>query len=413
MSVCLNVLINTQIGYMTRGMGVWDKKFFRDFFSSMLSQKTVFLGKLTNNTDRKMERTADRNKHFLEKDTFSDFPTRIEKRCFSLVWEIQDNDFICMDEVDIAKPCAEKMEWLTSVRDGSTGAIVSGYLFHGASIRWVPVILEREDLGRDTKNQVWKGMVERILKYSRWRDGKPRWTFLLDAGYDVASYLDFLEERKCHFIIRAKRDRIWIDVKTGEKRKLKEFEEWIHEVRLPEREYSLYLEIKKNDKFEEPMRVMSDALTPEMCQTYFKRWEIEQVFKTLKQEFDLEKIRAQSLRIIDNTVAIIQLAVALSNSVFNERVNMKTWERKEQKNDFRRTTLFVDMKQFERLFSQFAWRHGLTMNRNSIITFISDTLKTSYKYKKKPSKKRGDTNPRDCAQMRLFTLKDLRKRGED
>lgn len=72
------------------------------------------------------------------------------------------------------------------------------------------------------------------------------------------------------------------------------------------------------------MRVMSDALTPEMCQTYFKRWEIEQVFKTLKQEFDLEKIRAQSLRIIDNTVAIIQLAVALSNSVFNERVNMKT-----------------------------------------------------------------------------------------
>jgi hypothetical protein len=82
------------------------------------------------------------------------------------------------------------------------------------------------------------------------------------------------------------------------------------------------------------------------------------------------------------------------------------------KNDFRRTTLFVDMRQFEQLFSRFTWRNGLTMNRNSIITFISETLKTSHKYKKKPPKKRRDPNPRDSVQLRLFTGKDLRKSGE-
>lgn len=137
-----------------------------------------------------------------------------------------------------------------------------------------------------------------------------------------------------------------------------------------------------------------------MCKTYFKRWEIEQVFKTMKQEFNLEKVRVLSLRILDNTVAIIQLAVALSNAVFNA------------KNDFRHTKLFVDMKRFDKAFYRFTWLNGLTMNRNSIITFISETLKTSYKYKKKPPKKQGDPNPPDSSQLRLFKDKDLRKSGE-
>ena len=327
-------------------------------------------------------------------------------------------DFICMDEVDIAKPSAKAMEWLSLVRDGSTGDIVNGYVYHGASIRWVPVILERENLSRDTKNQVWKGMISRICSFARWDDGKPRWTFLLDAYYDIASYLDILHEKECQYIIRAKRNRIWVDVDTGEEKKLKDFKEWMHEVKLPWREYSLFLQVVQYPEFTEPMRVLSKRKDRNAHITYFKRWEIEQVFKTMKQEFDLEKVRVQTLTILDNTVAIIQLAIALSNAVFNERVNMKTGEKYQIRNDFRRTSLFVDMRQFEKLFARFSWRNGLTMNRNSIATFISETLKTSYKYprkssKEKPRKKQGDPNPRDLAQMRLFTMKDLRKSGED
>lgn len=148
-------------------MGVWDKNFFKDFFSSLMTKKTVFLGKLSNCPTRRMERNADRNKHFLEKESFSDFSRRVEKRCFSLVGKMTEKDFICMDEVDVPKPEAEVMEGLSRVRDGSTGAIVNGYLFHGASVRGIPVILEREDLGKDTKNLVWKRMVERIIAHSK------------------------------------------------------------------------------------------------------------------------------------------------------------------------------------------------------------------------------------------------------
>lgn len=314
------------------------------------------------------------------------------------------------------------MEWLSLVRDGSTRDIVNGYIFHWASIRWIPVILEREDLSRDTKNHVWKGMMDRICSYTRWKDRKPRWTFLLDAHYDIASYLDILHEKECQYIIRAKRNRIWIDFCTGEERKLKDFGEWIHEM-------NPWNESMKSDFHEENifsifryssilnllnLWVLTSKKDPDAYKTYFRRWEIEQVFKTMKQEFDLEKVRVQTLTIFDNTIAIIQLAVALSNAVFNERVKSNTGERHQIRNDFRRTTLFVNMRLFEQLFSRFVWRNGLTMNKNSIVTFISETLKTSYKYnKKKPSKKRGDPNPRELAQMSLFTMKDLRKSGED
>jgi len=106
----------------------------------------------------------------------------------------------------------------------------------------------------------------------------------------------------------------------------------------------LYLQVKQNPKFKEPLRVISNRADPEMYKTYFRRWEIEQVFKTMKQEFDLEKIRVLSLRVLENTVAIVQLAVALSNTVFNAR------------NDFRRTSLFTDVKQFEREYAKFAKR---------------------------------------------------------
>ena len=111
MSACIKTLLNVQVGYLTRGMGVWDKKFFSSFLTSMMTHKTPILGKLSMKTDKKhQEKIGDTNRHFLEKESFSDFPVRIEKRCFGLVSQVAPDDCICMDEVGIVKPCAEKME---------------------------------------------------------------------------------------------------------------------------------------------------------------------------------------------------------------------------------------------------------------------------------------------------------------
>jgi hypothetical protein len=123
------------------------------------------MGKLGMNPKKNSEKNAERTRHFLASEKFLKLPQYVERRCFALVWEMSNDECICIDEVDVAKPCAKKMEWLSLVRDSSEKTIVNGYMFHWASIRWIPVILEHEDLDVYTKNQVWKGMIERIVKH--------------------------------------------------------------------------------------------------------------------------------------------------------------------------------------------------------------------------------------------------------
>lgn len=394
MSVAINDLINREYQYLLRGKNVWDKKFFKDFLSSLFIKKTTIMRNLGNNPSKNKEKIWERNRHFLEKESFSDFPVRIEKRCFSLVWEITDEDYICMDEVDIAKPEARTMPWLSKVRDWSTWNIVNWYLFHWVSIKWIPVILEREDLWKDTKWLVFNRIIDRIIIHS-----KKRWVFLLDAWYDIKSYINYLETNKLRFIVRAKKNRILFDIKTNTYKKMKDFQVWSHKVRFPEEDYDLILNVTKNEKFSEFLRTLTNIERIDSNVIYFKRWEIEQVFKTMKQEFQMEKIRAQSLRILENTIAIIQLVVGLSNALFNAQ------------NKFRWTRQFRATEEFRKKFDKFARRNGLTMNRNSIVTFISETLEKIFRHPPSYYRKTVNRNPTDSSQQRLFTMNDLWKSG--
>jgi len=107
---------------------------------------------------------------------------------------------------------------------------------------------------------------------------------------------------------------------------MKDFPVGIHRVQLPKKKkedrYDLFLHVTKHEKFTEPMRVITNIADSHASSTYFRRWEIERIFKTMKQEFEMEKIRTQSLAILDNTIATIQLAVALSNACFNSETKL-------------------------------------------------------------------------------------------
>jgi hypothetical protein len=43
----------------------------------------------------------------------------------------------------------------------------------------------------------------------------------------------------------------------------------------------------------------------------------------MKQEFKMEKIQASNLQVLNNIVAVIQLAVALSSSIYKVTSNFK------------------------------------------------------------------------------------------
>ena len=123
-------MINQEYKYILRNTTKWEKIFFKDFFWSIISFRTTVMKNLTLKKYKKVDKQTEKIKHFFEKENFKDFSLKIEKRCFNLLWEITDKDYICIDEVDIAKQYAKKMEALAKVRDWSTWNIVSWYMFH-------------------------------------------------------------------------------------------------------------------------------------------------------------------------------------------------------------------------------------------------------------------------------------------
>ena len=111
-----------------KNLSVPDKKFQRDGFIGLLrcgkpivcqmarhltNQRTKFLSRL------------DRLEAHLVKDT--DFDNKVET-ALPQVWLpfVQDDTPIILDLSDIAKPLAKKMDYLATVRDGSTGELVNG-----------------------------------------------------------------------------------------------------------------------------------------------------------------------------------------------------------------------------------------------------------------------------------------------
>ncbi len=385
--------INSQYKYLLKWMCKWDKNFFKDFFPALLENKTSIMKKISLNTKRNMNKTYQRNSHFLAKESFAPLQDKIEKRCFSLVWEVTNNDYICIDEVDLAKPRAKLMEWISKVRDSSRKIIVNWFIFHWASIKWIPVIMQQEDLQNKFKCEYFWKLIDKLIKFTKWK-----WIYVLDALYDIASYIDFMNDKWVNYIIRAKKERWYLNLKDNKKMKLKEFKDWVHKVKIDKIKKSVYLHIKTNNWYDEPIRILSNSKDINTDE-YKKRWEIETIFKTMKQEFEMEKIQAGTLQVLNNIVSIIVLAVAITKSFYDINSSFK-W-----------TTLFQWWTMFINRFQKWSKHQWLTMNKNSIIWFISTVIQWMYKNWRKWKKKWINRKPWLKAQLKLFTMVELQKNG--
>lgn len=355
------------------------------------------MSKIHQDSKKKAKKVCERNGHFLAKANFSKLPSKVEKRCFSLVWEITNDDYICMDEVDIAKPSAKLMEWIYKVRDGSQDRIVNGFMFHGVSIRGIPVILEQEDIQNNMKSEYFWSIITRLLKYT-----KGKGTIVLDAWYDSKAYMSFLLEKKAQFIVRAKRERILYNESGRKLWKMKSFSGGVHEVHLKQDSWKLtkiYLYVKQFPWYANPMRIYSDTDDRDVLE-YKKRWEIESVFKTMKQEYEMEKIQAWSLQVLQNIVATIQMAVAFATYLYGIQ------------HQHHSKTFFKCDRFMIRKFEWFHWREWGSMNPNMYIRFLSQFIENDFKRKsKKHFMKHRNTHPKNTAQQRLFSINKLRKTG--
>ena len=317
-------------------LSVPDKKFLRDSLIGLLrcgkpivcqmarhlpNQRTKFLSRL------------DRLEAHLVKDT--DFDDKVES-ALPQVWLgfVKDDTPIILDLSDIAKPLAKKMDYLATVRDGSTGELVNGYwlveLYASLSRKNpVPVLLEpfsHEEPYNAGENPVVLAAVHKIFKLT-----DKRGVLVVDRGFDRWVMFNDWLDNKYRFVARLVGNRHllrffggseqgdagqWVPIRAQQlaeqtptphrfdkliKRRGKPAIRitqigWV-KVRLPGRDETLTLVVSRLAGNDKPLMLLTNLPVENLkdakrvLRFYIRRWECEEAIRFLKSQVNLEKIR--------------------------------------------------------------------------------------------------------------------------
>ncbi len=210
-----------------------------------------------------------------------------------------------------------------------------------------------------------------------------RYWILADRWYDDFKKFKLLIENNLNFCIRLKTNRNLKIIEGKNKWKVilsGDLKEWNYTVKIAWVKEELYVFVKKFEWFKNPIRVISNINDEKNIKRYLKRWEIERIFKTWKQEFDFEKIGTKAIQKTDNLVALVQLSLGVSAYIFN-KINPK-FEFLEEKNKT------ITLKKMIKKIKPFLKKNSLNLNRNSITNFLGyymKIIKNTKTYFKKPT----------------------------
>ena len=248
---------------------------------------------------------------------------------------------IILDLSDIAKPFAKKMDYLATVRDGSTGQLVKGYwlveLYASVSRKNpVPILLEpfsHEQPFCPGQNPIILDAVRWVFELTR-----ERGVLVVDRGGDARALLEDWIDREYRFVVRLRGDRHlmrfyecfggelttvqtcqngqWVRMEARQlaertatphrcwrtvKRKGKvvlRFSQmgWVR-VRLPGREATLTMVVARSPGNDVPFMLLTSLPAESVNDAqrvltyYARRWECEEGIRFLKNQVNLEKIR--------------------------------------------------------------------------------------------------------------------------
>jgi len=271
----------------------------------------------------------------------SDFDPRV-KEALPELWLplIQEDTPVILDLSDIAKPLAKKMDYLATVRDGSTGQLVNGYwlieLYASVSRKNpVPILLEpfsHEQPFCPGQNPILIDAVRWVFELT-----KKRGVLVIDRGGDAIVFFQDWLDHQYRFVVRLRGDRDvlrfftnsqvsmnletcakgrWISLEARElaertptphpwsrvvKRRGKvilRFSRigWV-KVRLPSRAETLTMVVSRVAGSEVPFMLLTNlpvdclADAQRVLRYYIRRWECEEAMQFLKEQVNLESIR--------------------------------------------------------------------------------------------------------------------------
>jgi len=263
---------------------------------------------------------------------------------------VQPNTVLALDLSDIRKEYAQKMEYLATVRDGSTGELHLGYWLcdvTGAEVNGSEIVplyqklfsVEAKEF--TSENAEMLAAVDLIRTHTQ---GRGIWA--IDRGGDRKKLLEPLLDRGARFVIRSTGKRTVIDRRKlqgsvaevagrcrlrhqariikiqDEQEKAYDLRYGAEPIRLPGRSEPLWLVVVAGFG-EAPLMLLTNlpiAAKDSQClwwivQIYLTRWKIEETFRFIKQSYNLEDVRVMKYQRLKNLVILVT-AVAYFAATF-------------------------------------------------------------------------------------------------
>lgn len=242
---------------------------------------------------------------------------------------IKDDTPVILDLSDIAKPFAKKMDYLATVRDGSTGELVNGYwlveLYASLSRKNpMPVLLEpfsHEEPESPGQNPVVIKAVHKIFEltgkrgvlvadrgfdsfvmFEEWLDDKYKFVVRLVGNRHLKSFYESLEQQmpiRADYLADQIQTPYRFDkiLKRRGKKKVHIRQIGFTKVKLPSRDEQLAMIVCRLAGCDKPMMLLTNLSVEDgkdakrVLRLYIRRWECEEAIRFLKSQVNLEKIR--------------------------------------------------------------------------------------------------------------------------
>ena len=318
-------------------LSIPDKKFLRDGFIGLVRAGQPIVCQMAREVPNQGSKYTTRVKRLdLHLTTKNDFDEQI-KRLLPTIWVpmVADDTPLILDLSDLAKPLATQMDYLATVRDGSTGNLVNGYWLVEmyASVgrkNPFPILMEpfsHEEPECPGQNPIVIDAVRRVFSLTGGRG-----VLVVDRGGDARVFLVDWLDHAYRFVVRMRGDRDlmrfytvsgglssdgqWIPM---EGRALAEHTPTPHrwsrvvkskgcvvlrisqigwvKVRLPGRDETMTMIVARSRGSDVPFMLLTNLPVETVTDAkrvlrfYVRRWECEEGMQFLKEEVSLEAIR--------------------------------------------------------------------------------------------------------------------------
>ena len=272
---------------------------------------------------------------------------------------VKNDTVLAIDISDIAKQYAEKMEYLTTVRDGSAqGALTKGYWLLGVvgadvkGDRLTPLLMDlysQDAIDFASENTQILNAIDHVRSALK---GRGIWA--IDRGGDRGCLLGGLLARSCRFVVRLVGERNlknWrgevrnsmalangmrcpeeIEIVTEDQgtRKRHRVRIGCQRVQLPKHEEWLTLVVVKGFG-EKPMLLLTNTADKSLraiLEIYLTRWKIEESYRFLKSSYHIEDVRVRSYVGLRNVAALLMTAFYFLAVVLGTRFELSILMRK-------------------------------------------------------------------------------------